>query len=145
MRLQKKILIGAIIFFVGVVALSLVHQASAAICIRGTPLISINPGNQTASGPGIPLIYTVTITNTDSRSCAAAQFTFISIPPNVPIGWSDGFNPTTLSLQSGAQGQVDYLIASPGTVTTGLYPFQVSTTNTASGISSTWITGNYIV
>ncbi|MBK7925929.1 MAG: hypothetical protein IPJ98_00115 [Bryobacterales bacterium] len=69
-------------------------------CVRAAPTLAVSPANPSGNA-GSKLDYTVTVTNKDSSSCAAATFVPAS---TAPTGWLTAYSSSGLTLNPGASG-----------------------------------------
>jgi uncharacterized membrane protein len=107
-----------------------VGSASAPACTRTAPTLALT-GPATAVAAGTTQSYTLTLTNNDSRACAATSF---NLARSVPTGWTGTLAATTLSLSPGAKGSTTLTVASPATAGAGSYAVGAGT---SSSIGST--------
>lgn len=107
-------------------------QFSAPACNPANPTISINPSVGQPAAPGVAEPYTVTVTNSDSSTCASSTF---SLQANVPSGWNASFANTNLTVAPGASASTTLNVSSASTTSSGSYPFAAAVTNTSSGYS----------
>lgn len=114
---------------------------AAAPCSRNTPLISASPTSQNGL-PGASLNYTVSVTNTDSQSCAPSVF---SLASSVPVGWNNTLSGSSLTLSPGQSAPFSVSITSPTGAVEGTYGANVSISDTASANHSASAAVNYVV
>jgi hypothetical protein len=87
-------------------------------CSRGTPLITVSPGQSQWQKPGNAFRYTVSVTSTDSASCAAAPF---ALTASAPSGWASAFGSPILMIDPGSSISTTLQVTSSAIATDGLY------------------------
>jgi len=81
--------------------------------------------------PGSTVSLTLSVTNNDSPSCAAATFSLQGTVPTGSTGWSAILTTPTLTLSPGASASTTLQVSSPATAAGGFYTIGVTATNSA--------------
>jgi hypothetical protein len=110
-------------------------------CTRFAPAVAFSPSSRSGSA-GTSLSYTVSVTNTDSSSCASSTF---SLGKAIPAGWAGSISPTTMSLTPGATSSATFLVTSAASAVASTYPVQVNVTDAASTTHSVSGSGSDVV
>lgn len=121
--------------FIPPVALDMPTKSSAAAaalattdCMRGATTATLSPTSQVARSPETPLTYTLTITNTDSVTCAATEYG-IAI---TPLDWISSSTPRTITVSAGTTSSSDIVITSPPSQAIGITTITAEVRDTAS-------------
>jgi hypothetical protein len=103
-------------------------------CTRANPAVMIKPANPTTQA-GVPVTYTVTVTNKDAAGCAAATF---GLSSTLPAGWPAGaFSPNALTLDPGAFATATFNKTPPVGIGVGTYPVNAIATHAAANRTGT--------
>jgi hypothetical protein len=92
--------------------------ASAPVCTRSAPTVSVNPAQSNWLPAGSSYSYSATLTNQDSSACANSSFSLSSVKPS---GWSANLGSSSLSLAPGASGNFSLSVGAPSTASNGFY------------------------
>lgn len=111
-------------------------------CVRAGPSVTVSPSVGPWVSPGVPVTYTVTVTNNDGAACSTTLFNLSS---NVPDGWSGSFASSTFSLDSGASGQTSWTVTSSSTAANGFYDVTATATNSQDNNRSGAGTATYVI
>lgn len=96
--------------------------ASPIGCTRTVPTIAIEPVTTQLAQPGVPVSYTIGVTNGDSAQCGAST---VFLDLTLPVGATGGPSPASLALAPGATGWTTLLVdvasmaPGPGLATVG--------------------------
>jgi hypothetical protein len=96
-------------------------------CIRGNPTLSLSPSQSQSVQAGTTVIYTVSVTNSDSSACAKSTFGLLA---SVPVGWTAAAANSSLTVSPGATASTTLQVTSPAATADGAYTVSVSGTNT---------------
>src|SRR6476646_9542824 len=99
-------------------------------CTQASPTVTVSPAQNQGVTSGIPVNFTVTVTNNDSAGCSSATF---SLGSTVPSGWGRIWNAGGLSLSPGKSGSATLTVTSPAGTADGSYNVSVSATNASAG------------
>ena len=102
-------------------------------CTRSAPNISATPAGSTNVDAKTAVMYSVSVTNTDSAGCSASTFTFKATPPTT--SWGKSFAAPSVTLNAGATAPTTMQITSP-TVAPGPYTVDVAATSTTNSTLS---------
>lgn len=94
-------------------------------CIRSNPTVLITPGSQNGTA-GSTLVYTTSVTNTDSSECGSSTF---NMTATIPANWSGSFVNSTLTISPGSSPTTTFSLTSNTTATSGDYTFTNKATN----------------
>ena len=92
--------------------------ASAPVCTRNAPTISVSPAQSSWLPAGSSYSYSATLTNQDSSGCANSSFSLSSVKPS---GWSANVGNSSLSLAPGASASFSLSVGAPSTASNGFY------------------------
>ena len=98
-------------------------------CVRTAPLVSVSPTSQTA-GPGVPVNYTVNVTNRNTAYCGASTF---NVGQLLPAGFSGSLSAPSLSIAAGASASASWSVASATNSTAATYTVTTSATDATTG------------
>jgi len=101
-----------------------VSVSIASQCSRGTPTVDVTPAQQQGE-PGMPLTYSVTVTNTDA-GCGGAS---VALQATAPSGWTAAFGDASLMLGDGATASTTLVATPPAGATAGTYALTVTASN----------------
>jgi hypothetical protein len=96
-----------------------------AVCVPAHPTVSISPANPTAAAGG-SVVYTVSVTNTDTAQCASRSFTLSSA---LPAGWQTTFSSSTVTLAPQATTSVSMTKIVPAGTVEGTYAVDATATS----------------
>jgi cellulose 1,4-beta-cellobiosidase len=88
------------------------------------------------------MIYDVSISNSDSATCAATQF---SVSPSLPSGWTSALSTPSVQLSPGATGHVTLTTMSAGGAAVGTYNVGVGVSDTMATAHGASGSGTYTV
>lgn len=109
-------------------------SSQPAQCTNVSPTVTMTPSQPAAVPSGSSVIYSVTVQNNDSNSCAAATF---NLQASVPAGWSANFANSALNLGPAASSSTTLTVTSPLGANAGSYNVGVTANNSvASNYSS---------
>jgi hypothetical protein len=97
------------------------------VCSRANPVLELSPGESQWVEAGTPVVYTVTLTNSDSSSCAASAF---DLAATVPLGWKANFANSVLTVAPSASATATVTITSSDSAPDGFYDVVVAASNT---------------
>jgi hypothetical protein len=98
-------------------------------CYLANPTLTVSPAATQWIGAGSSVIYTVTVTNNNSSSCANNTF---NVQSTLPAGWSGVAGASTLTINPGASATTPVQVASPIGTADGFYSIPIGTSNTGS-------------
>ncbi|HKF41843.1 MAG TPA: NEW3 domain-containing protein [Thermoanaerobaculia bacterium] len=110
-------------------------------CTRANPVVSLSPA-QSGGPAGTSVAFTLSVTNADNSSCAAASF---SLSKTVPSNWTGTFSPTSLSLAPGASGTATLTVKSPTSAAGGSYGVTATAKNGAASSFLSTASATYVV
>ena len=93
-------------------------------CVHVNPTVAVSPAQTGWLLSGTAYSYTLTVTNNDSSTCSASDF---SAAASVPAGWSA--NPVILNLAPGVSGSTPIVVTSPVGTADGNYGVGLAATN----------------
>jgi NPCBM-associated, NEW3 domain of alpha-galactosidase len=102
------------------------NGSAGSSCTAANPTVSVSPSQSQSVPPGTAVSFTVSVTDKDSSSCAAATFNLASA---LPSGWTGTWNTTALSLASGKSGSATLTVISPAGTADGSYTVGVNAIN----------------
>lgn len=105
---------------------SYVVDTPAPVCVVANPQLSLINALSGEVNAGSTVVYTATLTNQNSDSCAVADF---DIAANVPAGWTA--SPRNVSLASGNSATVSLNVTSATNANDGVYNFPINAQNSA--------------
>lgn len=114
---------------------------SGSSCTAANPTITVSPSQSQSVTPGTAVNFTVSVTNNDSSSCAAATF---NLADTVPSGWSGVWNTSALSLSPGKSGSATLTVTSPATAASGSYSISAIAANASATSYSGSATATYV-
>lgn len=106
------------------VSISLGEQA----CSRANPVLELSPGEGQWVEAGTPVVYTATLTNSDSTACTAANFDLVA---SVPVDWTADFADLGLTLGPNASATTTVTVTSPNSASDGFYDVEINAENTS--------------
>lgn len=109
-------------------------------CVPAQPTMSLSPVSQTSLAGGA-LVYTLSITNTDSVGCSGETYTFT---PSLPAGWSSSLSNSSVTVSSGASANTTLTVTSPSGTTDGSYGITAQAQNAAATENAS-AQGTYVV
>jgi hypothetical protein len=118
---------------VGTTGASVLVTLAAPACTRGTPSVSVSPGQSPALAAGTPFTFTVTVANNDSSACEPESF---GLAATVPVAWDGRFADSTLTLAPGATGSTTVQVTSAAAASDGTYGMTI-TARTATNLTAT--------
>lgn len=111
-------------------------------CNAANPTVTLSPSPGPVVAAGTAVSYTVTVTNNDSVSCAAATF---DLQASVPGGWATSLAPTTLSINPSAGATTTLQVTAPSTAAVGTYTVGVTASNISQPAYFGSASGTYVV
>lgn len=111
-------------------------------CVPSAPAVSLSPSQSPWMRAGSTFSYTVSVTSTDSATCAAAAF---DLTLTMPVGWTASFLSPSLTLGPGSSASTTLQVTSASTATDGSYPVGVAATNAADPAKSGLASTTYVV
>lgn len=112
------------------------------VCAQANPTIGISPSQSQWVSAGVPVTFTVTVTDNDSLACSTAQFALSAV---VPSGWTAVFTNPTLNLAPGANTSTTLTVTSPTSAADGFYDITVTAKNSAAPSYTATATATYVV
>jgi hypothetical protein len=95
-------------------------------CTRSAPSVTASPAQSPGVQPGTAVIYTVSVTNTDTAGCPAASVTLQATPPTT--SWQQSFGAASVTTNPGATASTTLQITSP-VVPSGSYATVIAATS----------------
>jgi hypothetical protein len=114
---------------------------AASGCVRANPGVTVS-ASASAVAAGTPVGYSMTVTNRDSSTCAAATFGLQAV---LPSGWSGVLANPALSLVPGASASTTLTVTSASSAAAGTYAFSASAINGSATDYKGWANGSYVV
>lgn len=111
----------------------------SAPCVATVPSLTLAPASQSAL-PGVPVNYTVTVSNHDGAACPARSFDVSDV---IPPGWTSVVTPPTLTLGPGATGQAVVSLTSATSAVASSYSAMVTAADAVTAGASAPVT--YVV
>jgi len=100
-------------------------------CVRSNPNYTVSPLTGTANA-GSGLVYTVSIKNNDSSSCASSTYDIVS---DIPTGFTQNKSTASLTIVPGGTSSTTFTVTSGANSPGGDYPISFSVKELASGYS----------
>ena len=97
-------------------------------CVRANPTVTVSPSQSQWVPAGTSVNYAISVTNTDSSTCASSTF---ALGDAVPAGWTALLGIPSLTLSPGASGSAGLQVASPVGTPDGFYQVTETASNTA--------------
>lgn len=112
-------------------------------CVRGNPVVALSPPESQWVAAGTPIAYNVTVTSTDSDTCADATF---DLSLALPAGdWATAFENDVLSVAPGSSGSTVLTVTSATTASDGFHDIVVMAENSTEAIYASSATATYVV
>jgi hypothetical protein len=111
-------------------------------CVRANPTVTVSPSQSQWVPAGTTVNYTISVTNTDSSTCASSTFALGSA---VPAGWTALLGIPSLTLSPGTSGSAGLQVASPGGTPDGFYQVTETANNTATPTYAGSTRSTYVV
>jgi hypothetical protein len=111
-------------------------------CTQANPTVAVSPSQSQAVTSGMPVSFTVTVTDNDSSGCSAATF---NLGSTVPSGWAGVWSAGGLALSPGKSGSAILTVTSPTGTADGSYNVSVSAINASAGSYSGSATATYVI
>jgi hypothetical protein len=116
-------------------------NGSTDTCATGTPSVSLSPSGQSGAA-GDTRSYTISVTNTDSGSCASSSF---ALSKAMPTGWTGTLSSSTLSLAPGVSGTATLAVTSAASAVASTYSIGVSVSDSSSAAHTASGSASYTV
>ncbi|PWT89578.1 MAG: hypothetical protein C5B54_08690, partial [Acidobacteria bacterium] len=111
-------------------------------CVRANPTVTLSPSQSQWVSGGVPVIFSLTVTNNDSLSCGTANF---SLSVNAPSGWTATFDNVAFDLAPGASNSTNLTVTSPLSAGDGFYNIVVNAKNNSNPTYIGSATATYVV